>query len=422
MESRPSDRHFLRDANIVAVASALRRFQPISRVELADRTGLGRSTITTIINTLLENGLVRETGEAESAGGRRPILLELVERARLVTVMRLTPQTVTLGLADLYGRIVYRQRRGLRVPTHRSGEVLEHLSVWVEEMLKEAGAAEKVLGLGIALPGTVADGSSRVSSPELGWDGVEVVPWLSDRLGMPVLVENETNAFTLGESLLGAAAGRRDVIGATLGASVATGLLLNGEIYRGPGGAFGGIGHVLVEPDGPLCTCGAKGCLQALAADGALVAAARAALQAGAASLIAELVEGRLGALTRGVIVAAAQDGDRLALDLLAQSGSRVGSVLGILTAALNPAAVVIGGEAVEQAGALLFEPLADALRQRLPDWLSNRVELLPATLGENAWLIGAAGLMLELVFAPPAGSAEVSLASWRSRTQGGRA
>lgn len=422
MESRPSDRHFLRDVNIVAVASALRQYQPISRVELADRTGLGRSTITTIINTLLENGLVREIGEAESAGGRRPILLDLVERARLVVAVRLSPQTVTLGLADLLGRIIFKQRRGLRVPTHRSGDVLEQLSIWTLEMIKEAGAVDKVLGLGLAVPGIVDHAAGRVTAPELGWEDVETVPWLKERLGLPVLAENETNAFTLGESLQGAAADRHDVIGAVLGPTVAAGILLGGRIYRGPWAAAGGIGHVQVQPDGPLCTCGARGCLQALAADGAIVASARAAVEAGEASLIAELVEGRLGALTREVIVAAAQDGDRLALDLLAHSGSQVGSVVGILTAALSPSAVVIGGEAVQQAGGLLLEPFSAALRQRLPAWLSGRVELLPATLGENAWLVGAAGLMLELVFAPPVGSEAFSLATWSHRFQGGLA
>jgi len=419
MDLRPSDRHFLRDANIVAVASAIRQHQPISRVALADRTGLGRSTITTIINTLLDSGLVRETGEAESAGGRRPILLELVDRARLVVTVRLAPQTISLGLADLFGRIVFKQRRGMRVPTHRWQEVLEQVCVWTLEMLKEAGAAGKVMGLGIALPGAVDLRSGRVTSRELGWENVAVAAWMKERLGFSVVAENETNAFILGEALQGVAAGRCDVLGTVLGSTITAGMLLDGHIYRGPSAASGGIGHVNVEPGGPLCSCGAQGCLQAVAADQAIVISARAALEAGTESLMSELVEGRLDALTRGVIVAAAQDGDRLALGLLAESGSQVGSVLGVLASALHPSAVVIGGEAVEQAGGLLLEPLAAALRLRLPPWLADHIDVLPASVGENAWLIGAAAQVLEMVFAPPTGGDEVSLVTWQ---QGERA
>lgn len=416
---KQSHLHFLRDSNLVAAANTLRLHQPVSRADLAELTGLGRSTITAIINSLMDAGLVREIGEAESSGGRKPILLELIERARLVLAIRLTARTVTLGLADLNGKIIHKQRRGLRTRANQAAQVLEQASIWAEEMVKEQGAAAKMLGLGIAIPGMVEHATGRVTSAEMGWDAVAVGPWLQERLALPVLVEGEGNAFTLGESLQGAAAGRRDIIGVTLGTTIATGFLLGGQIYQGPAAATGGLAHVLADPCGPPCTCGRRGCLESVTTDGALVTAALSALQKGATSLITELVEGHLEAMTREVVVAAAQDGDRLALDLLARSGALVGTALGSLTTALGPEAVIVGGESVQQAGVLLLDPLFAAVRAQMSEQMAARTALLPARLGEEAWLVGAAGLMLHRVFSPPDELGSISMATLKSITRG---
>lgn len=414
MEARPGDRHFLRDANIVGVADTIRRHQPISRIEVAERTGLGRSTVTTIVQVLLQQGLVREVGEAESSGGRPPVLLELIDRARLLIAVRLAPRTVTMGLADLQGRIILRQRRGLRVDWNEPELLLEQVSIWAEELIKESGSVGRVLGLGVVLPGQVDPVAGVcLAAPGLGWRDVPVGPWLEQRLGLAVTVDNDANAFALGESLRGAARGHQDVLGVTLGGFMGCGLLLDGRLYRGPRASAGELGHVVVEPGGPPCFCGQQGCLEAVAGDGALVNDARALLAAGAETLMAELVEGRPGALTRDVVVAAARDGDRAAQELLVRAARRVGAVLGQLTAVISPAAVVLGGEAVEQGGRLLLEPLEAALRGYLPAWTAERVRVTPAVLGEDAWLAGAAGLVLHQVFAPPGDSPGISLVSW---------
>ncbi|MFZ5816083.1 MAG: ROK family transcriptional regulator [Bacillota bacterium] len=400
MERSPNERRLLRGLNVALVAGLLRRHQPVSRAELAERAGLARSTITGITALLLREGLARETGEAESTGGRKPVLLELVAEARLVAAVRLTARTMTLGLTDLSGRLLVRHRRALR-GDRQPEEVLSQVSTWVTEMLREYGPeSERVLGVGISLPGRVRDGVLLQSEP-LGWREVAVQAEMEQRLGLPVLAENEANALALGELRHGAGRGCSNLVAVTLGGGVGGGLIAGGAILRGRAGAAGELGHVQVDEAGPRCWCGRKGCLEALVSDEALAGQALLAIDRGADSLLLEMVEGRRQAVTREAVVAAAQDGDPLCRRLLEQAGHRIGTVLAQVANALAPDLLVLGGEAVEQAGPLLMEPIRQALHPRLVPWVAGlRVEA--GALGEAACLIGVAEQALDRVFQLP--------------------
>lgn len=415
MDLRVGDRHLVRDLNIAVVADTLRRYQPISRVDLADRTHLGRSTVSGIITAMLDRGLVREVGSAESKGGRKAILVELASDARLIAVARLGPRAAALGLCDLSGRLVVRQRRGLPHPLE-PGTLLRQVLVWLDELRQEHAGGRPLVCASVAVPGIVypADGSV-VTSYLLEWHGVPVTPALAEGLGVPVLVESEANAFALGKAAAHPAAS--SLVGVTLGPSIAAGLVLGGRIHHGARNAAGSFAHAVLDPAGPPCPCGRRGCLAAYASDAALAAAAVARLQAGERSLIADLVEGDTAAVTRDAVVAAARDGDRLARGLIDAAGERIGAALAQLCSGLAPEVLVIGGEATEQAGDLLLAPLRRSLLQRLPPWLADlRIEA--STQAEVATLTGAAALVVEKVFEPPlhrvtAADRRLSIASW---------
>lgn len=409
----------LQGLNVALVAGLLRQHQPISRADLAERAGLARSTITGIVAQLLREGLAKETGEAESTGGRKPVLLELVADARLVAAVRITARAMTLGLADLNGRLVVRHRRALR-GDRTPEEVLTQVSTWVTEMLREYGAGgARVLGLGVTLPGRVDHGAGLLlHSQSLGWQDVPVQADLEQRLGLPVLVENEANALGLGEQRHGAGGQAANLVALTLGSTVGGGFVAGNELYRGAGGGAGELGHVQVDGDGPPCWCGRRGCLEAMVGDDALVGQALLAIERGADSLLLEMVEGRREAITREAIVAAAQDGDRLCCRLLEQAGHRVGTVLAQVANGVAPDLLVVGGEAVEQAGSLLIEPIRQGLGPRLVPWVAERLQLAEAALGEAAYLTGAAELVLDRVFQlpfyrPQAGTDPLNIATW---------
>lgn len=399
----PRDHNLLRQMNIALVASLLRKLQPISRVRLAEKAGLGRSTITGIVNQMIDQGLVQEIGEEESTGGRKPVLLELVPREALVVCVRLTPRTAALGLVDLNGRMVAHQRRALR-GERAPAEVLDRVATWIAEMLRESRPDRgRIIATGLVVPGRIAaDGGLVSNSTAFGWTDAPIGRLLAEQIHLPVLLESEGNAFVMGERHHGAGGGADHLLGLAVGGEVCSGLVLDGRLCRGPTGSIGEVGHLQVDPDGPPCACGRQGCLSAMVADGALVAQALAALDRGAASLLPELVEGELGAITREVIVAAAQDGDHLAVRLLEQAGHRIGTALAQVTNVVGPGVVVLGGDAMDQAGELLLGPSSEALRGRLVPWLAGKVQVKGARLGETALLLGAAELVLEQVFRIP--------------------
>lgn len=417
MELHDREQNLLRQMNIALIASLLRQHQPLSRVDLAERSGLGRSTVTNIVSLLAREGLVVETGEAASTGGRKPILLELVPEAGTVVSIRLAPRVMALGLVNLGGQLLVRQRRALR-GAGSPEDVLTQAATWVTELLREHGPERgRVIGASVAIPGRVdgARGMLLHSSP-LDWHQVPVQARLEEKLRLPVLVESDVNAFLAGERSHSSAAGADHVLGVIVGGSVRGGFILEGQICRGAGGGAGEIGHVVVDPDGPACYCGRRGCLEALVCDSALVSQAQAALDRGADSLLPDLVEGCRQAITREVLVAAAQDGDRLSLRLLEQAGHRIGQAAAQVANATSPEVIVLGGDAVEQAGRLLVNPIREALEAWLAPWVAARLKVAVADQSEVSILLGAGELVLARVFGIPGplrGVDPLSLITW---------
>lgn len=405
MEMRTGDRQLMRDLNVAIVAHTLRRHQPVSRIQLAQLTNLGRSTISGIVQQLMDRGWVREIGTAEAAAGRKPVLLEMPPEAGHALAIKVGPGVLAVGLADLRGRMVQRERRALRGALSPA-EVVAQVQLWTGELLQGLGPARsRVLGAGVALPGVVNAGQGTVTANALGWQRVQLQQPLEEALGLPVLLENDANAFALGEWTHGAgqAAGGEGLVAVTVGAGVGAGIITGGQVYRGAFSAAGELGHVTVQPGGPACTCGKRGCLEAVASDAAIAAAARAAIGAGRPTLVRDLVEGSLGAVTRDVVVTAAREGDALALELMQTAARHIGTAIGNMLTLLGPATVVVGGEAAEQAGDLLLDPIREAVAAAMMPDLAPHLRLAPAALpGDTAWLAGAAGLVLEEFFRPP--------------------
>lgn len=389
MELRTGSKQLIRDINVTAVVDCVRRFGPISRVDIAKRTGLGHSTITGLVNMLLSENLLIEVGSAESSGGRKPVLLELNAHARFAVGAKLAPEMASAAVCDLRARVIARSQR----PVSRDqspAEVLGAVIGAIRDALAIVGVHEqKVLGVGLALPGIVDPATGTSVSPTFfRWANLAVRHELQTFLGLPVIVENDANVFALAEYLHGAGKGFRHLVCVTVGAGVGAGLIAGGSLYRGAIAGAGELGHITIDERGPLCICGNHGCLEAFASDQAIVRAA------GQTMAMSEI--------TREKVVTAAQAGDLAAKKILRQAGMHLGVGLANALNILNPQRIVVGGEAVHQAGDLLLEPLRKALRSRAFSVLADGVEVVPSALGSDAWVVGAATLILEELFRPP--------------------
>ena len=222
----------------------------------------------------------------------------------------------------------------------------------------------RIVGVGVGVPGTVEPGRGIVSlAPNLGWKGVPIRDLLQDRLGLPVVVDNDANCAALGEWWVGAGRGSRLMIAATLGTGIGGGIVKEGRVLRGVGGAAGEIGHMTIEMDGRPCQCGNYGCLEAYASGTAIGLRAREAVEGGAESTISQMVE-TAEEITAAVVTRAAQEGDPLGLRILRETARYLGAGLAGLVNVLNPDRIVLAGGVVK-AGSLLLDPVREEVRRR---------------------------------------------------------
>ena len=320
----------------------------------------------------------------------------------------MSEQTVALGI-DVGGtafKIGLFQKDGTKIavakhPTPRKGEasaILQALADAAQELLAQAGLApEGVAGAGLGVPGRVDPESGiALNCPNLqALDGVNVVLGLSQRIGGKVLLANDAFCATLGELRYGAGRGAENLLLLTLGTGVGGGVALNNKAVRGPRQLMGEIGHMTIVPNGRRCECGNFGCLEAMAAKGAMIEHAARRLAAGRESLIDELTGGADDKISPKIIAEAAHQGDAVALEVLGEVGMYVGIAICNAVNLVDPDVVLIGG-GIAAAG----EPLLGAIRRtvkhraRISEF--DPAKIIPTELGNEAGMYGAAALVWE--------------------------
>jgi glucokinase len=262
----------------------------------------------------------------------------------------------------------------------------------VAEGLRDEGAPS---GVGIGAAGMVDHATGILRwAPNLAWQEVPIGERVSDRLGLPCVVDNDANAAAWAEFRFGAGQGFRYVLVVTVGTGIGGGLVVDGALARGAHGFAAEVGHVIVEPDGPVCGCGNRGCWEQVASGRALDRLGREAAREQPSSLLARVAGGR--DVTGAMVAEAAGRGDRASMDILHRVGQRLGEGLAGLVNTLDPEAVVVGGGVAEM-GDLLLDPAREAFARTVeaPEHRPD-VPILPAKLGNEAGAVGAAALALD--------------------------
>lgn len=299
------------------------------------------------------------------------------------------------GLAESQGNILGE----LQVPTgpdREPGQVVKKIAATVRELLNRAGRPVKeVTCLGVGAPGPLNPRTGEVyQAPNLGWLRVPLKTMLEGELGIPVKVDNDANLAALGEYAYGAGAGSGHMFYITVSTGVGGGLILNGEIFHGAGGGAGEVGHMKVQTAGPLCSCGLRGCLEALASGSAMASRARALAGRGGAGVILKEAGGLIAAIDGAAIARAAFLGDAVAMEIIKDSGAALGIGVANIVNLLNPGAVVLGGGAMK-IGPLLWESMMEKVRILALEAALKDVKILPAALGDRSGLMGALALAM---------------------------
>jgi predicted NBD/HSP70 family sugar kinase len=381
------------------VFDLLRDGQPRTRAQLAEITGLARSTIAARIDVLLRLGLVAPYGDGISTGGRPPSLLALNPGAWVVAGIDLGATHATAALADLAGTILVERRADLDIAAGPE-KVLTWAEGVVADLLAEQGRpVTELAAIGMGLPGPVEHSTGRAINPPImpGWDRYDVPAHVQRAFDVPVLIDNDVNIMALGERHAHLS-DVDDLVLIKVATGIGAGIVSGAALQRGAQGTAGDLGHVRVSRAADtVCRCGNVGCLEAIAAGPALAAALR---EHGV-----DVVDGH-------GVVELVRAGDPAAVAAVRQAGRDVGEVVATLVNLINPSVVVIGG-AMAEAGESLLAGIREVVYSRSLPLATEHLRIVTSRAGERAGVVGAAALAIEHVLSPAAiDAAELRLVS----------
>jgi glucokinase-like ROK family protein len=371
---------------------------PVSRARLIEALNSSRGKISSEVARLIEKGLLAENGLAASEGGRRSSLLVIPPSAGLIAAVDIGATSIDVALTTLGSELVAHRGEPADV---REGpmSVLDRAKILLSELLDEQAASPSdVLAIGVGVPGPVEQASGLLTVPPImpGWDRFPIRDAFAGEYAAPVFVDNDVNLMVLGEHWGGVAKGVADVIFVKIGTGIGSGIIVGGRLHRGAQGCAGDFGHICVDPDGPLCSCGNTGCLEAMAAAPAIVLQAERCAREGESPPLMALLHEK-GELTMKEVGEAARRGDYCALTIIRRSGRLIGQTLASAVNVLNPSMIVIGG-GVSRVGNALLAEVRSAVYQRSLPLATRNLPIVMSELDDVAGVVGASVMGAEKV------------------------
>jgi predicted NBD/HSP70 family sugar kinase len=396
----PARQDALREHNLALVLQHIAAGEPVSRARIAASTSLTKTTVSSLVDDLIRARLVTELGpEARGKIGRPGSDLALNRTGYVGIGLEINVDYIAVCMANLVGEVRYLRTRPRDNRGQSPARVLGRAVRMTRTAVELADAARlTVAGLGVAVPGPVeTDRGLLRLAPNLGWVDVPVAEILADRFAahdLAVMVDNEANLAALGELWFGGHEDLDDFVHVSGEIGVGGGIVIDGELFRGVRGYAGEIGHVVVQPDGPRCRCGARGCLEQVAGQEAIL---RSAGLTGAVGTSIGQPHGSVAEL-----LARARDGEPETLRAVSEAGRALGMGLSATVNIVDPSTVVLGGlyAALEP---WLSKPLLTELGQRAITLRWSPVRVLASRLGPDAAVRGAAGAVVKRVLSEPA-------------------
>jgi glucokinase-like ROK family protein len=399
-----ADQALVRELNLSSVLRLVHSQAPLSRAQLAATTGLNKSTVSSLVEELLERKLVRETGVNSAGAGRPATLLEMNPDAGAIIGVELDVDFVSIVLTDFIGRSRFRKQSGVDASDSQQ-KTLAQAQRLIDEAIALCNSSDtQILGLSFAIPGTVdLDAGVLTFAPNLNWHNVPLREMFSSATGLKVFVENDANAAAIAEHLFGAAQQLRDFIFVFIGVGLGGGLFLNGQLYRGKGGYAGEIGHthIMAEPYNMPCHCGNLGCWETYANQASIFRRVQSRLDTRPDGLIATLMKSQNAPLSLAIIKQAADAGDVDALEALAEVGTAIGNGFAGLVNIFDPEKIILGGP-ISIAGEYLLPSIRQSVDARSMSASVVQTELNLSAFGPDASLIGAAAIVIDDILSYP--------------------
>jgi glucokinase-like ROK family protein len=399
---RTGGHELVRQMNLSVVMHHLRENPSTSRASLAEMTGLNKTTVSSLVQELIERRFVHEVGLESSGTGRPARLLELNPAAGCIVSCEIGVDFISVVCTDFAPDIIWRHQAVIDPSTGQRPIMDRAVAAMRKGIHAGIESCGPPLGLAVGVPGLVDQASGTLLfAPNLRWKDVPVGAFLAEAFNVPVFVGNEANMAALGEHYFGAARGYDEVLYISAGVGLGGGLVHGGRVFNGVTGFAGEFGHMTMHPGGQLCNCGNRGCWETLVSQQALFRHVREAIADGWSSTLSKGNSPSLERLTVPMVAEAARDGDEVALEGLSRVGRHLGIGIASLVNALNPQLVVFGG-ILSLAGEFLLPAVNEELRQRSLRWNREATQVVLAEHGFDACVMGGVATVYQTILAEP--------------------
>ncbi|MGQ8875022.1 ROK family protein [Paenibacillus sp. TSA_86.1] len=367
------DQMLVKKINKSIVLDTIRRHAPLSRAKLSEVTGLNKATVSNLVADLISDELVQEIGPGESSGGRKPLMLLFRGTAGYAVGLELSVARLKGVLTDLEGHIVADYAVDLK--QQDAASVFEQLKRAADYLIEQAPSSPHgVIGIGIGVPGMVDEGGTVLFAPNLEWEMVPLRAMMEERFKLPVTIDNEANAGARGELNFGAGVGVRHLIYISAGIGIGSGIMVDGELYKGAWGYAGETGHMSIEAEGLSCSCGNRGCWELYASE----------------KVYEHPDQQHLPAHTTKELIEHAQDGHEAVLTLYNTIGRKLGVGITNIVNSFNPERIIIGGP-LSEAKPWIESALKQVVEERTLPYHRRSLQVEWAGLGSRSTRIGAA-------------------------------
>ncbi len=401
--NRTGNQALVREINLSTIMNNLHQVAPVSRSTLAEMTGLNKTTVSSLIQELIDLHFVREIGLNSVGTGRPARLLELNPHAGCIISGEIGVDFISIICTNFATEIVWQCQESIPQDADQT-IVLNHLLTLLQQA-KEAihNISDTSLGLAIGVPGLVDQKSgSLLFAPNLGWENVPLKTILRQSFNnLPIFVNNEANMAALGEYYFGAAQNHDEILYVSVGTGVGGGIVRNGNLVNGISGFAGEFGHMTINPDGDLCNCGNRGCWETQVSQPTLFRYIKQAIEQGQSSILSAMTHNNWEQLSTLLIVEAAQQDDTVALEALTQIGRDLGIGMASLVNILNPDLVIFGG-VLSLAGEFLLPVINAELQKRTLKWSFNATALVLAQHGFDACVMGGVAIVYDAILNHP--------------------
>ncbi|WP_369384554.1 ROK family protein [Halalkalibacter hemicellulosilyticus] len=361
---------------------------PVSRASISQKSGLNKGTVSSLVNELIEEELIFESGPGESSGGRRPVMLHFNQKAGFAIGIDLQVNRLLAVLTDLQGEIIVEQT--IKLADNHYSVVLSNFHSIIKELMEKApDSPYGIVGIGVGVPGIVNNSGMIVHAPNLHWKSIELKQELEATYDLPVIIDNEANGGAYGEKKFGAAKQSENVIYISAGTGIGVGIILNNQMYRGINGFSGEMGHTTIQAGGRKCVCGNKGCWELYASERALLKEAKKVYQQDQIDL--------------EDLIKYANEKDKRALTIIHEIGLYLGYGINSIMNTFNPDEIIIGNR-LASLEPFLQEPIEEVTNQNRYQFQQANLHIHFSTLATHSTALGMAAFVCEAFIRPKEG------------------